>query len=93
MTRRGRLIDGMGQALLLWSAALLIVYLVPGPVVTSVCLVGGLLACVVLGRLHQLRSRPDSAVGAFLGSVVWPLLTGAVIIAVDILATSLSAVE
>jgi hypothetical protein len=93
MSHRGRLISGLGQASALWFTALLIVYLVPHAVVMWVSLCSGLVACLVLGRVHQVGSRPDSAVGSFIGAVLWPLLTGVAIIAITIVSTSLSDVE
>jgi hypothetical protein len=93
MSHRGRLISGLGQASALWFTALLIVYLVPHAVVMWVSLCSGLVACLVLGRVHQVGSRPDSAVGSFIGAVLWPVLTGVAIIAITIVSTSLSDVE
>ena len=47
----------------------------------------------MLDTVHRRGSRPGSAVGAFLGAVLWPLLTGAALVAVTIVSTSLSDVE
>ncbi len=57
------------------------------------CVVAGLLTVVLLGRWHQRRSRPDTAVGAFTGAVLWPVVLGATLIAINVVSASLSDFE
>ncbi|GAB1690223.1 hypothetical protein [Krasilnikovia sp. M28-CT-15] len=82
--RRGRFVSGLGQALAVWLVMVPIVLFVPNVAVAWTLFVAGLLACVVLGKRHRWQGRADSAIGAFTGAVLWPLIIGAAVIAIDI---------
>ncbi len=84
---RGRFVYGLGQTLAVWLAVVLVVPIGRSLAAATVCLSAGLLTCIVLGKWHQRRARADSAVGAFTGVVLWPLLTGAVVMAITIVST------
>ncbi|MBM2617752.1 hypothetical protein JIG36_19530 [Actinoplanes sp. LDG1-06] len=88
-----RLVHGLGQALAVWVAVLLVVLLVPRLAVLWVSLGIGLVSVILLGQWHRRRSRPDAAVGAFAGAVLWPVLIGAALIAINIVSSSMSAYE
>ena len=87
---RGHFAAGLGQALGVWLAVLAVLPFVRQAPLAWAGLCSALVACVLLGQWHQRRARPDSAVGAFTGSVLWPVLLGAVILAVNIVAESRS---
>ncbi|XVV08907.1 hypothetical protein ACQP2X_29140 [Actinoplanes sp. CA-131856] len=77
---------GLGQTLAIWAAVVAVVMAVPHGAVALTSILTGLLACVVLGVWHKRRARADNAVGAFTGVVLWPVLIGAALIAVNIAA-------
>jgi hypothetical protein len=87
---RGRFGVGLGQALVIWLSTLVLIAVVRHVAVAWSGVVAALLAGVLLGQWHQRRARPDSAVGAFTGAVLWPLLIGATIIVIGIVAESRS---
>jgi hypothetical protein len=84
--RRGRFGAGMVQALGIWLVAMAGVWLVRQVAVAWAGVVVALLACVLLGQWHNRRSRPDSAVGAFTGAVLWPVLLALAVIIIGIVA-------
>lgn len=88
--QRGRFGAGMAQALGIWLSAMVVVWLVRHVAVLWAGVVVALLACVLLGQWHQRRARADSAVGAFAGAVLWPVLIFAVVITIGIVAESRS---
>jgi hypothetical protein len=81
---RGRFLAGLGQALGIWLAALLVAPFVRHLAVAWAAVIAGVLACILLGQWHQRRGRVDSAVGAFTGAVLWPAVIGAALIAVNV---------
>jgi hypothetical protein len=88
--RRGRFGAGLAQALGVWLSAMVVAGLVRHLAVAWTGAVVALLACVLLGQWHQRRARPDSAVGAFTGAVLWPVLLGLAVIVIGIVAESRS---
>jgi thiol:disulfide interchange protein len=84
--QRGRFGVGLGQALAIWLAVPVLVAFVRHLAVAWSGVVVALVACVLLGQWHQRRARADAAVGAFTGAVLWPVLIGAAIIAIGIMA-------
>ncbi|GAB2623552.1 hypothetical protein Aab01nite_16810 [Paractinoplanes abujensis] len=85
-----RLLSGLAQALAVWVAAIATVWLVRNVAVLWAALVTALAAVILLGHWHRRRSRPDTAVGAYTGAVLWPVLFGAALIAINIVAGSSS---
>ena len=83
---RGRFGAGLGQALIVWLSPLVLGAFVRQLAVAWTGVVVALVACVLLGQWHQRRGRSDSAVGAFTGAVLWPVLIGAAIITIGIVA-------
>ncbi|SNY42604.1 hypothetical protein [Paractinoplanes atraurantiacus] len=75
---------GLGQTAAIWAAVVIVALSVPDGAVALTGVLVGLLACVVLGVWHRRRARADSAVGAFAGVVLWPVLIGATLIAINI---------
>jgi hypothetical protein len=47
----------------------------------------------VLGTWHGRQSRRDTAIGAYLGAGLWPLLTGVTVVVINAVSTSLSDFE
>jgi hypothetical protein len=88
--RRGRFGVGLAQALVVWLAPLVLAAFVRHPAAAWAGVGMALVVCVLLGQWHQRRGRADSAVGAFTGAVLWPVLIGAAIIAIGIVAESRS---
>ncbi|XVU21715.1 hypothetical protein ACQPZJ_31135 [Actinoplanes sp. CA-054009] len=75
---------GLGQTLVIWAAVVVVVVAVPHGAIALAGLLAGLLGSLVLGVWHKRRERADSAVGAFTGVVLWPVVIGAALIAVNI---------
>jgi hypothetical protein len=90
---RGHFASGLGQALAVWLAVVLVGLLVPDATVAWVALGAGVLGCLLLGTRHRRRARVDSATGAFTGVVLWPLVIGVALAAISIASLSLSTVE
>ena len=90
---RGRLAAGLGQTLAAWLAVVLVALLVRHAAVAWAAFGAGVLACLLLGTRHRRHSRPDSATGAFTGLVLWPVVIGATVAAVNIASLSMSTVE
>ena len=84
--QRGRFGVGLAQALAVWLSPLVLVAFVRHLAVAWTSVVVALVACVLLGQRHQRRGRADSAAGAFTGAVLWPVLIGAAIITIGIVA-------
>ncbi|WP_328471038.1 hypothetical protein OHA21_06195 [Actinoplanes sp. NBC_00393] len=91
--RQGRLIHGLAQTLAVWLTAALAVLLVPHPAAAWAGIGVGLVASVLLGQWHQRRSRADTAVGAFTGAGLWPILIAITLIAINIVSMSTSDYE
>jgi hypothetical protein len=91
--RAGRIVHGLAQTAVVWIAVVVAVLSVRSLAAmwAGICL--GLLGGLVLGTWHRRRDRDDSAVGAFTGVVLWPLLIGAALIAVNVVAASGSPYE
>jgi hypothetical protein len=87
---RGHFLAGLGQALVVWLAVLVLIAVVRQVPVVWAGPGSALVACILLGQWHGRRARADSAVGAFAGAVLWPVLIGAVIITIGIVAESRS---
>ncbi|MBL7253690.1 hypothetical protein [Paractinoplanes lichenicola] len=85
-----RLLSGLAQALVVWAAALTVVWLIRNVAVLWAALATALVAVILLGQWHSRRSRPDTAVGAYTGAVLWPVLFGAALIGINIVANSSS---
>ena len=90
---RDRLVYGLAQTLALWLTLLLLAAVMRHVAVVWVALGSGVVAAVLLGRWHQRRARPDSAVGSFTGAVLWPVVIAAVILGIGIIADARSAYE
>jgi hypothetical protein len=91
--RAGRFPIGLGQALLVWIAVLATVPLVRQPVVATAAAVTGLISVILIGQWHRRHDRQDSAVGAFTGAVLWPILIGLAILLIHVTSMSLSDFE
>ncbi|MEU8818946.1 hypothetical protein [Actinoplanes sp. NPDC048796] len=77
---------GLGQTAAIWVAVVVVALSVRNSAVALTAMTAGLLGCVVLGVWHKRRARADNAVGAFTGVVLWPVLIGAALAAVNIVA-------
>jgi hypothetical protein len=89
----GRLRTGLAHSLAVWLIAFTTMYLAPSLAAMWAFFGAGLLAVLLLAARHRRHQRPDSAVGVYTGAVLWPLLLGATLIAVNIASMSLSAYE
>jgi hypothetical protein len=92
-SRGGRFSIGLGQALLIWVAVVAAVPLVRQAVVMTVIAGAGLLSVILIGQLHRRQARHDSAVGAFTGAVLWPVLIGLTIALINVASMALSDFE
>lgn len=79
----GRIVHGLAQTLAAWLAASFVAWLITHPAVPWVWAGAGLLSSLLLGKWHQRNARRDAAVGAFTGAVLWPVLIGAALIAIN----------
>ncbi|MEV4349142.1 hypothetical protein AB0J83_32190 [Actinoplanes sp. NPDC049596] len=82
----GTVASGLTQTLAVWAVVVAVVLLVPTAAAAWTALVVGLLGALTLGTWHKRRRRADTAVGAFTGVVLWPVLFGAALIAINIAA-------
>lgn len=81
------------QALALWLVALLPVPFVRHVALMWACVAVAVVSTILLGQWHQRHARPDTAVGAFVGAVLWPALTGVSLIVINIISAALSDFE
>ncbi|MEU4427578.1 hypothetical protein AB0F81_43720 [Actinoplanes sp. NPDC024001] len=86
---RGRISLGLAQSFAIWLLIVLAAALITHPLVPWVAVTAGVLSCVLLGKWHQRRSRPDSAVGAFTGAGLWLLLLGLLLLALNLASMAL----
>jgi hypothetical protein len=82
--RRGRFVHGLGQALAGWLTVVLLVLFLRNQAIAWAGCVVAVVSCVLLGQWHQRRGRADTAVGAFSGAVLWPVVIGAALIAINV---------
>lgn len=81
---------GVWQSLGIWSAMSLVIVLVPHVAIPWAAVISGVLSCVLLGHWHRRRGRADTAVGAYTGSVLWPVIIGLAVILIGIVSESRS---
>jgi hypothetical protein len=93
MRTDGRVLTGAAHALLVWLAALLVIPFLRHVALLWACVAAAVLSTVVLGTWHRRQSRRDTAVGAYLGAVLWPFLTGVAVVVINAVSTSLSDFE
>ncbi|MEV6346124.1 hypothetical protein [Actinoplanes sp. NPDC051851] len=79
----GRFIIGFGQAFAVWAVALAVVFLFRYVALGWSCLAAAVVGVILIGQWHQRHARRDSAVGAFSGALLWPVLIGVGILAID----------
>ena len=82
----GRVGYGLAQALAIWLALLAGTAAVREPAFAWGAVCAGGVLCVLLGQWHRRRGRADTAVGAFTGVLLWPLLIAGCLLAVGIVA-------
>ncbi|MBG0561525.1 hypothetical protein [Actinoplanes aureus] len=87
-SRDGRVAHGLAQTLAVWVAMTFVATLFPWAAIGA-----GLLSSILLGKWHQRHARRDTAVGAFTGVVLWPVLIGAALIAMNVASMAMSDFE
>ncbi|WP_229069302.1 hypothetical protein [Actinoplanes sp. DH11] len=68
----------------------MVIYLVRKAAVAWVVFAAAPIAVILIGQWHSRHARRDSAVGAFAGAVLWPVLGGFALVAVNLAAAGLS---
>lgn len=74
----------MSQTLGIWLTVSLLIWLWPHVAIPWAGAGLGVLSCVLLGQWHRRRGRVDTAVGAFTGTVLWPVIIGVAVILIGI---------